>query len=175
MNIFKEVKMKSVDSKLKINKVEWGDPAEVAFHLQKMRLEDRLSLLNQIVPKRICPICECIKINTSSWVVSKDHTKAICRSCFQRKLPDKDLDKSSKLDCKLFAGMKIRYVLSHSEITRARFIIRISANEFARQAGWTATYQYKLEDGSVKSITSEVAETILEVFLRFGYYTTDEL
>jgi predicted transcriptional regulator len=65
--------------------------------------------------------------------------------------------------------------LSHAEITLARSKIHISANEFARQAGWTATYQYKLEDGSVKSITSEVAETILEVFLRFGYYTADEL
>jgi len=65
--------------------------------------------------------------------------------------------------------------LSHAEITRARSKIRISANEFAKQAGWSSTYQYKLEDGSVKSVTSELAETILEVFLRFGYYTADEL
>jgi len=175
MNIFREVELRAASKPKKISKVDWGDPVEVAFHLREMRHKERTTILDELVPRRICPSCERIRINSSSWVVNKEKTEAICKSCYRRRIPDKDLDKTSKLDCKLFVEMKIRYRVSAIEISRARAKINISVNEFARQAGWSAAYQYKLEDGSVLTVTSEVAETILEVFLRLGFYTKDVL
>jgi DNA-binding transcriptional regulator YiaG len=173
-DIFKEVKLKA-DSRPRKRKIEWDDPAEVMFHMKEMRSGERRRILDQLVPKRYCPECGRLKINSASWVISKDHTKAICRSCFQRIVPDKELEQSSKLEMRVFTSETVRYIVSAQTITRAREKISISRREFARQCGWSASYQQKLEEGRVLTVSAESAQTILEVIRRFGFYTDDNL
>lgn len=177
---FKDVKkhfvgLKSIERRIKFNRCEWDDPAEVALYARIARSSERNAQLDKLVKNRVCPVCECLKIHSRSWVINKEGTEAICRACFYRCNPPGDVDKTSKIDVSIFSEKHVRYRVDHSKFTRARSVIRIGVAEFARNAGWSTSYQYKLEDGSVKTISADVADVILEVFARFGYFTNDEL
>ena len=173
MDIFKDVYLKS-QVKEKFKRCDWADATDVAFYVQDMRSEERKRVLDELVPKRICPYCSNLKINSKSWVVSKDKKKAMCRGCFMRKVPDRKLVASSRVDLQIFTP-QLRYRVDGHKIMLARSRADVSAYEFASHAGWASSYQYKLEDGTVRTVSAESAETILEVLARFGYYTKDEL
>lgn len=172
MNIFKYVKLQSKEREAKC---DWGDPTDVLFYLAELRHTERNRVLDSLVPKRICPSCGAVKCLSKSWVVSKDKKRAICRSCYMRKVPCKDLDETSKIPHSIFGEAEIRYKFDGTKFALARVYAEISAREFASFAGWSQSYQYKLESGKVASVNAETAETIMEVFARFGFYTKDEL
>jgi transcriptional regulator with XRE-family HTH domain len=58
-------------------------------------------------------------------------------------------------------------------LARVRERSGLSVKNFAMSAGWSTSYQYKLEAGEYKTVTAEVADIILEVLAKEGFYTKD--
>lgn len=60
---------------------DWEDVNE---YRRDRYLAGRIKLLDKLVPKRICPRCGKFFPSRMSWVVNKQKTIAVCRSCFSK-------------------------------------------------------------------------------------------
>ena len=142
----------------------WDNENDVALLKSDKRTKMRVELLDKLVPKRLCMLCDQRFLNLQSWIVVKE--TAVCRSCFFRRLARNASEVLAKniIGVELFgeSATVIRYPLNRRVLIERRKAIGVSAAEFARLAGWSRSYQRKLESitASVGIDTKEVIETV---------------
>ena len=116
-----------------------------------------------------CPSCKKTKVNPSYWIISKDEKKVICRSCFSshgwRTQKQKPLNLSS---IKLFENEIKRYRLDSLGFCRIRQSLTLTVKQFADLIGWSASYQYDLENGRWNTISEKTMKEICQVFSKKG-------
>ena len=153
-------------------KCDWDDPDDVSVYRSATRLHERQGLLDLIVPTRICPECEHLMLSSRSWVINKKRTAAVCRSCFFRAFGVKG--RESNMDVTIFPSFEKSFLLDKNALRRSRLGTGMSIREFARRAGWSRSYQERLElkDG-IKTVSEATASTILTVLRESGLTTRD--
>lgn len=144
-------------------KCEWDDLSDVNVLRSEKRFRMRTAILAELVPKRICPECKVIRPRLGQWMITKDGMKAICRVCYFKKAA-RHIDEE-KLG-RVFTR-DIRYKVDCRLLTEIRECLGISMAEFARRIGWARSYQKKLEDGLVLSVSQRVVEDVLELIRSF--------
>lgn len=149
---------------------DWSSLEDRNERSSDKRLEDRDRVLNELVPNRICKECSKTYLKNRSWIVNND--RAICRSCFFRQRIAERMSKLSErcLGKDLFSEPQIfvRYALNKQRMMDLRKGAGMSISEFARRAGWSRSYQRKLESDLVSTVTEDTKETILSVFREVG-------
>ncbi len=177
MNIFKEARQildgfktaEDHEKRRALNKCEWYDPRDKSAYLSSLRLAEKEK---QIPKDKVCPACGSVIVSPRSWVISKDKKRACCRSCyFSGVLKGGDKEISPR---KIFTNVEIRVKIDGYQLKALRDAKGLKLAAFARVAGWTTTYQYKLET-QVKTVKLETAETIIETLERFGVATLDSV
>lgn len=143
-------------------KCDWDDPTDVALYRSELRGEDRQSLLDALVPDRYCPLCQQLFIESRQWVLSKNRTKAMCRSCYQTRLHGEG---SYSLD--IFSNPELRYTVDGKKLVESRQALGVSQRKFAEKAGWSHGYQHKLESGPIRTVSAAAADTVIEVLQYF--------
>lgn len=149
-------------------KCDWDDPVDVRAYRQEERSRIRNEILDRVIPTRKCPCCSQLKLESSSWVISANCKKAICRSCYFRKWPVKTVNSPERL----FVEER-RFAVDGLTVKKLREAIGVSNREFARRAGWSRTYQGRLEKGEFRTVSNDTASTILKVFEELGITTRD--
>ena len=149
-------------------KCDWSDPNDIAEYRREERMKERNEVLDRIVKTRKCPVCQQLKLDPSSWVISANCRKAICRSCYFRKWPVRTVNSPERI----FVEER-RFAVDGKVIRRLREGIGCSNREFSRRAGWGRTYQTSIEKGEVRTVSNETAEVILKVFEELGITTRD--
>lgn len=143
----------------------WDDPEDVAEYRRKQRQVFR----EQHIPHdRKCPSCGLVVANLRSWVLSAG--KPICRSCFHSNSKKKG---RSRVDAKIFSDPELRFPVNRAALISARQIAGLSKSEFAKKAGWSRSWQQKLENGSAKTVSEETVDVIMEVLSEHGVSTLD--
>ena len=66
-----------------------------------------------------------------------------------------------------------RFAVDGLTVKKLREAIGVSNREFARRAGWSRTYQGRLEKGEFRTVSNDTASTILKVFEELGITTRD--
>ena len=155
-----EAKARAELEKELARKCDWDDAEDVQLHRSEERMRERLALLEKLVPKRICVRCGSGPFPDSrSWVINKSKKVAVCRRCFST--PPARL---VVLDfTKLFGDAEVRYPLDGRVLVRMRESMGLTQSKFAELAGWSRVYQHKLEGDCVHTVSSEVAEVIVQV------------
>lgn len=143
---------------------EWAEENDRKLFYTDQRSVKRQEELDSIVPHRTCESCSKRHLDSRSWVVIKQ--TAICRSCFFRRLiKERTSLLVHKPKGKLFGKevVIVRYPLNGEELIKQRKAFKLSSYEFARLAGWSRSYQRKLEGEtvSISKDTKEVIETVL--------------
>lgn len=152
---------------------DWEDPEDVAFYRQERGQEQRKKFVEILAPTHQCPECKDTIILLGQWVISKDLLRIMCRSCFE-KMKAKSKIRASQLnvDVHVFQEVK-RYTINIDRFICIREASEISQREFARLAGWSRTYQVKLESGEVETVNEETFNIIMDVFKRCNTFTKD--
>lgn len=154
-------------------KCDWEDPEDVAAYRQEKHAETRLAVLNELVPTRVCPgPCGQLRLSSREWVVSKDRRAAMCRRCFHNRYSKPG--GVQVLDLTLFPTVVTRYKLDGEALTRARAATKLSVRAFAHKAGWSLSYQRKLE-AAAETVNEANAKTIITVLQDCGVITKDVL
>ncbi len=78
------------------------------------------------------------------------------------------------MDVTLFPEVVTRFKLSGGALTSARLKANLSTAAFAQRAGWSLSYQRKLE-GQSDTVNEETARTIIQVLQEHGVTTKDTL
>jgi len=78
------------------------------------------------------------------------------------------------MDAVIFPESETRFVIDHRAMTLALSKTGLSTREFARRAGWSRSYQRKIESGDVRTVTEENAKVILQVLREAGVRTRDD-
>ena len=151
---------------------DWGDPDDVLFYKSQRQLAEKKALLSKLVPDYKCPKCAGLVVMLRSWVISKDKSRALCRSCFDRIRCNAPVITPMELNVTVFRPLE-RWAFDADAFVTARRAVNVSQNEFARLVGWTRSYQRKLEGGTVVSCSRETRETILKVFEKLKITTRD--
>ena len=145
-------------------KADWFDPEDVAAWKKMERRKHRDRVLDRLLGKeRRCPRCGEQKIGPRQWVKQRGKDRIICRSCFQKLTP-----KSAGFMVPSFARMVKYYVFDVEIFLQARVDSGLTMKEFARRAGWSYTYQRKIEHGDVKKIDEAKLCTMIQVFHEQG-------
>jgi hypothetical protein len=183
-NIFKDAKdilegQKAAEAvfakQMRSDAVDWDDPFNFSEYYAIKNFQKRKDLIDSMCPTHICPFCNKLVLSYRSWVISKDRKKICCRRCFHTGMI---VTAKKIIDCRsrrIFGAHVPRVEFDGHQLICAREMIGIKASAFAHQAGWSASYQQKLENGTVKSVTLSVAETILDTLERFRCVTGDSL
>lgn len=149
---------------------DWNNENDVAEYKSGKRTEERAELLDSLVPKRNCMLCDQRFLNLRSWVVVKQ--TAVCRSCFFRRLLRERMEPLGKttIGRKLFGEpiMLVRYPLNQRVLIELRKRAGLSSIEFSRLAGWSRSYQRKLESAATVSVGIDTKEVLVTVFLEAG-------
>ena len=179
MNIFKSAK-ELLDSiaveQCRIKKFrlcDWEDPLDIAEYKKEKRIEERWSVIKRFSINNRCPTCLRLIMDVRSWIISKDKTAVICKSCFKRVKSNQPLDHLKIVEEKLFSICK--YEIDGRLLSKVRDEAGISIREFARRVGWSRSYQQKLEAGDLKNVSIENAEFILQVLSEANIMTLDKL
>ena len=132
--------------------------------------EQRLSIIKKLTYGTLkCPRCRCVKTNPSSWIISKDKKKVLCRSCFRSYGWKTQLIKSRLSKIELFSQEIRRYKLNSLVICRIREQLNLNVEQFAEKIGWSIPYQYKLEDGTFSTISEKTMKEICQLFSHEGF------
>jgi len=154
-------------------KCDWEDPEDVALYKQEQYQALRLAVLNELVPTRVCPgPCGQLRLSSREWVVSTDRKAAMCRRCFHNRYNKPG--GAQILDLVLFPATMTRYKLDGGSLTLARVKTELSVRAFAHRAGWSLSYQRKLEDVS-STVNEATARAIITVLQECGVTTKDIL
>lgn len=153
-----------------LKKCDWSNPEDYAEYKSDKYLSKRLAVLDNLVPTRRCPACSDIKLSSREWVVNADKTAAMCRKCFhgQKTNPTEQ----QTMDIAIFPQTITRYRLDRDALTRARCAAGLSPGAFARRAGWSLTYQRRLEE-NVETVDADKVTVILTVLKESGVMTKD--
>jgi len=168
-----EGKVVSLQTGSEFSDEEWFNLAIVMFEEDGLTLKERIEILDRIVPERICPKCNFRKTSSRFWVINKSKNKAICKLCYKKIKPDAQLEEACLIPVRLFTGQEVRYTIDPMSLTHARTKVGLKVDEFANEAGWSASYQYQLESGKYRTISEQCSEDILRVLLNYGYFTED--
>lgn len=152
-----------------LRRCDWEDPDDVREYRSDVRREARLAALPAT---RKCPLCELIVLSSRSWVVARDLSSAMCRSCFFRQHGSNKV--TITMDASLFE-IEQRFRVNPVTFSAAVRKTGLSSREFARRVGWSPSYQRKLESGGQETITKEAAEMILQTLSEAGVVTRDLL
>jgi len=132
--------------------------------------EQRLSIIKKLTYGTFkCPRCRCVKMNPSSWIVSKDKKKVLCRSCFRSYGWKTQVVKSRLSKIKLFSQEIKRYKMNALGLCRLREQLNLTVEQFAEKIGWSIPYQYKLEDGTFSTISEKTMKEICQLFSHEGF------
>ena len=104
-------------------------------------------------------------------MIDRRESQAACRSCFQRLYPDPR--KVVTMDARIFPKSETRFTVDAASLLSAIAKTGLSTREFARRAGWSRSYQRKLEAGEIRSVTEANADVILTVLREAGVTTKD--
>lgn len=136
---------------------DWDDPEDVALYRSELRIQKRTAIINEKAPDGCCPVCK-QKTHIRSWVIKRGGSEVVCRSCFHAGMTPERVDINS-----IFAEPQVRYRLDYRAFTQSRKSLGISGRKFARLAGWSQSYQSKLESGSIETVSEDTADTIVTV------------
>ena len=152
---------------------DWDDPSDVAEYRKEERRDERREILDRLVPSRFCPECDDIKPGLRQWVIAADQSAAICRSCHQRRFGVKGV--IVNLQIRLLGDRFVRYEIKPDMIRKARARTGLSIREFARQAGWSKSYQTKIEklDGGVQTLSVDSVRVLFTVLRENGVIPQD--
>lgn len=155
----------------KLQKCDWKDPLDRKLYLQDRRGEKRRKLVNRLAPKSVCPYCGRFVMSLRSWVVSKKDDDICCRSCFASGQGEVS-EQKTHYNREVFGDPIYRIGFNGFQLAAIREDMGIKLSSFARTAGWSNSYQHKLEN-KVKTISLEVAEVVVQTLERFGCTTDD--
>ena len=153
----------------------WNDAEDAALNRKLNRKANRIDELNRLVPKRICRVCDSVKIH---WVINRRHTMAICKSCWTKLRIDKRMEEDVKHQQDagiMFVSKEMRYRIDGAAIFASRTMVNLRRSEFAKRAGWSAAWQQKIETGNVITVSKETAEVILQVLSEEGFISDETL
>ncbi len=145
---------------------------ERAFDRKRKRVKRRWAIINRHTRGRKCPQCKQVVLNVSSWVILFKKRIVLCKSCHYRNLSNPRRETEMKMNVQIFTKLN-RYELSPNHLIQARNEAVLTQAEFARLAGWTRSYQSRLETGISKTVSEETRNVILEVLKRAGISTED--
>jgi len=154
-------------------KCDWNDPKDVAHYKKLKRIDARNRVIKRLCPDRKCPSCGRIVLQTNSWVINKKESEAICRSCYFRLINNQVPDKVQELNYNIF--IPERYSINGQLLLQTREKTELSLKEFARLAGWGRSYQTKLENNEIKSISGDIVNILIAVLNDNGVTTLDTL
>lgn len=155
---------------MKMVEVEWSKLVDVTFYRSNIKLPEIKDILDRLCPNRVCRLCDELKVGLKSWIINKNKTDAICRSCYYKNYISVKIE-----EYRLFGEVEFRFKVHGYRIAQLREKIEISQREFARQCGWSQSYHFCLENGKFKTVSQNVAETIIEVFGKHGIICKDVL
>lgn len=134
--------------------------------------EEKWTLLEKLTKGFRCPKCKKIIVNLRSWMINRRKTKALCRSCYHRVKHNPKRKEHLHMDIEIFEE-ESRYKLSPNHLIAARNETGLTQKEFALQAGWSRSYQSKLEGGMFLTVSTDTRAVILGVLKRFNITTRD--
>jgi hypothetical protein len=147
---------------------DWENPEDVALYKKEKREGERRALLDRLVPDRKCR-CGVVVEQLSAWAINRSKTLAMCRSCYHSiESTDQPMDVS-----KIFHTPIVRYGYDGEAIAIARKALGVNRRRFAYLAGWTYSYQQKLELNRYETLQLENVRVILGVFDRLRQDTTE--
>ncbi len=121
---------------------------------------------------RRCPQCRQIILKMSSWIINRKKRVILCKSCYYSKMNNPLREEEFHLTITIFESEN-RYKIYPNELIQARTEANLTQARFAKVAGWTRSYQAKLESGAFKTVSEEKRNTILEVLKRHKVFTED--
>lgn len=147
-------------------KCDWGDAEDRNFYRKDTARRRREKILDHLAENRKCPLCGELKIGSRQFVVNEDASVVICRSCFQRNVPQGGEVSLAGV----FTEVK-RYEIDPEKFRKARADSGLSLREFARRAGWNSGWQSRLENERV-TVSQENVDVIITVFKGLGITVT---
>lgn len=145
----------------------WEDPSDVAFYRSEKKQRERERMIRRVSPKMNCPMCKEVEPNIRQWIVSRDRSRTMCRKCFYKL--QHNPPPSGKIKTMLpLAKHEPRFIVDDELLTDLIDKTGISSRHFARLAGWSASYQQKLENGSINSVSEENLGILVKVFEKLG-------
>lgn len=159
----------------KMRVCDWADPEDYVTWRRLDNQQNRTQILDRLVPDRKCSWCERIWPGMRSWVINKEKTQAICRSCYFRHLfNDKDVRKDVYfMNVNLFEKT-LRYKIDGVKLRFSRKHIDMTQEEFGRSVEWNSQYQGFLECGRRLSVNEQKMSLIMSVFEQMVKEDDDE-
>ena len=160
-------------------KCDWDEPNDRAIHLSRERNRQRMIVIKRLAPDSRCPTCLRIRRTSAEWVVlqREDGSKFIsCRSCCTTAKSRADAEELADRigSIEMFPGAEVRVTVDGFQLARARSLCGLTFKAFADKAGWSASYQRKLE-GPARTVSLETAQTCLQVIRETGGDTADNI
>lgn len=143
----------------KFKKCDWNDPEDVATYKRTQNITQRNEFLNKKYPDRRCPCCGRIVLQVNRWIIDNDNRTGICKSCFKRLAGRKIPDVVQVFNHKIFSPE--RYSINSQLLIQVRELTGLSVREFSRKAGWGRSYQQKLENGQIKTVSTDVVNILI--------------
>ena len=75
----------------------------------------------------------------------------------------------------VFVEKEVRYKIDGAALLASRAAVKLSRRTFAKRAGWSVSWQQKLETGDVMTVAQETAEVILLTLQEAGSTIKEEL
>lgn len=151
-------KAESAEKDLRNRKADWSDKEDVNTYTRGKRLHKRLK---RIPMNRICPSCRRLVVNPGSWCI---RGIVQCRMC--RHKPAMNIKDVQRVKSKVFSPI-IRYEIYGGQLIRTRGLLGINRKKFSILAGWSVTYQQKIETELV-TVNVDTFDTICIVIKESG-------
>ncbi len=159
------------------NEVKWSDYDELLMYLKLKHAAKRASVLDKVVPSRICPECGKAQIRDSLWRVDKWHSSAICMECYRsnhnyRTINSKFYPGHDELEVvdlmrKIFHSPKVRYEINGENLSKMRGILGVTQKVLADAIEVTPMITHLYEEGYTKTITRERAVKCMKLFKQY--------
>ena len=160
-------------------KCDWDEPNDRAIHISQERNKQRMIVIRRLAPDGRCPTCRRVRRKSAEWVILKreDETRFIsCRSCCttakSRAEAEELADRLGAIEA--FPSAEVRVTVDGFQLARARSLCGLTYKAFAEKAGWSVSYQRKLE-GPARTVSLETAQTCLQVLRETGGETADNI
>lgn len=160
---------------------DWDQPTDRAHHMSEARKRQRRADLRVLLGGKLrCPYCKRTRAKLSEWVIlKKKHSTqriAACRSCSTQAIEELDTEerRTQVGEIELFPSAEVRFAVDGFALARVRTICGLTLRSFSDLAGWSVSYQRKIE-GPTRTISQENANVILRVLREQGFDTSDNL
>ena len=153
-------------------KCDWDNPLDVAAYRRDLRYEEREKLLNELVPRRVCPSCGRFVWGMRGWVINKPKTLAVCKSCYAMANSKGNKD-NVFLDLVIFPTREVSYVVDGDALKQARLSLELSMKKFADKLGVHQTFISRLENGQQRTLRQDLAEMVMDTLALHNKMTFD--